>query len=332
MQNKSRIPRIITITITIVILLCLTAAFGEWYLGKKGYGYMQLYDPSPEAHDNMACEGPGSRPKRALCLGCSYTFGMGVPQEDNYVSQLNKLIPDCSFDNCGDCGSEAFMSLQHETWRMKERKYDLVTYAMIDKHLFRPPDCCVLIDGKVLVDPNPNIARILYYANDYPLLLDGKEHKLTVNFYDYYLPGSQHSRLLSFLSDLRLRLPMMNYHHSGSSILEVKLQYLIRTLYTFAHKHGAKFAVIALNELYPITNDAKGMTPLNYYTKSKLTPNDTPVNIPALDASYPVDIMSKPELHTAKSSIDNGDHPSALVHKYYAKRISEFIKKEHLLD
>ncbi len=330
MQSKRRIPKTITITITIVILLCLTAGFGEWYLGKKGYRCKLLYDPRP--HDFMTYEGPGSRPKRALCLGCSFTYGMGVPQEDNYVSQLNKLIPDCSFDNCGDCGSEAFMALQHETWRLKNCKYDLVTYAIIDLHLFRPPDCRVLIDDKPLIDPNPKITKILYYANDYPILLEGKEHKLTVNLHDYYLPGSQYSKLLSFLSDLRLRLPMMNYRNSGSDILEIKLQYLIRAMYTCARNHGAKFAVIALNELYPIINDSKGMTPLEYYTKSKLTPNDTPVNIPALDASYPVDIMSKPELHTVKSPIDAGDHPSAIVHKYYAERISEFIKKEHLLD
>ncbi len=330
MQSKRRVPKSIAITITVAILLCLTAGFGEWYLGQKGYRCKLLYDPRP--HDFMTYEGPGFRPKRALCLGCSFTFGMGVPQEDNYVSQLNKLIPDCSFDNCGDCGTEAFMALQHETWRLKNCKYDLVTYGMIDLHLYRPPDCRVLVDDKVLIDPNPKITKILYYANDYPLLLEGKEHKLTINIHDYYLPGSQHSKLLSFLSDLRLRLPMMNYHHSGINILEIKMQHLIRAMYTCARKHGAKFAVIALNELNPITNDPEGKTPLEYYTKAKLTPNETPVNIPALDASYPVDIMSKPELHTVKSPIDNGDHPSALVHKYYAERISEFIKKEHLLD
>ena len=330
MQSKRKVPKIITIAITVIILLCLTAAFGEWYLGKKGYRCMQMYDPRP--HDYIAFEGPSSRPKRALCLGCSFTFGLGVEEHENYVSQLNELIPDCSFDNCGDCGSEAFMALQHETWRMQNCKYDLVTYAMIDKHLFRPPDCRVLVDGKVLVDPNPNMAKKVYYANDYPLLLEGKEHKLTVNLLDYYLPGSQHSILLSFLSDLRLRIPMLNYRNSGSFILEKKLAYFIRALYTCAHNHGAKFAVIALGELYPLVNDSKGMTPLDYYTKSKLTPNDIPVNIPSLDATYPVDIMSKPELHTVKKPGDAGDHPSPIVHKYYAERISEFIKKEHLLD
>ncbi len=324
MQSKRRVPRIITIAITVVIILGLTAVFGEWYLAQKDYDYWQVFDHKPCVR--IMYEGPSSRPKRALCLGCSFTAGVGVAPEDNYVSQLNKLIPDCSFDNCGDPGSGAFKALQHETWHLQNCKYDLVIYAMISKHLFRPPTCCLLIDDKMVVDPNPKISKTFSYTNDYPILLDGKEHKMTIRILDYHLPGSQKSRLLAFLTGLRLQSP--------SSTLETTMSYLIRAIYTCAHNHGAKFAVVALDDLPPITNDSQGMAPIDYFSKSKLTPNDTPFNIPALNASYPVDIMSKPELHTVESAAagDAGDHPSAIVHKYYAERISEFIKKEHLLD
>ncbi len=331
MQSKRRVPRIITIAITIIILLCLTAVFGEWYLGKKGYGYREL--ESPRAHDYISTEGPSSRPKRAMCLGCSFTAGVGIPLEDNYVSQLNNLRPDCSFDNCGEPATEVFAALQHATWRMQKRQYNLVTYAIIDKHLNRPPFCRVIIDGKIMLEPNPYTGKTVYYANDYPIIFEGKEHKMTINLPDYYLPGSQYSRLLSFYSNLRLHSQELNNQNTVSKSQETKMAYLIRALYTCAQKHGAKFAVIALNKFAPITKEFTELPPIEYFAKSKLTPNDIPIDIPTLDASYPVDIMSKPELHTVKAPLDrNGDHPSALVHKYYAERISELIKKEHLLD
>ncbi len=328
---KKKLYRIVTIPLTIIIILLLTYLFGEWYLGQKGYGYRRTPAIPRENHEIRWLE-PTNKEKRALFTGCSYTYGIGVNLEDNFVSRLQKLIPNCSFDNCGQPGSEAAHALHEMSWLTKKHHYDLIVYSIIRLQLGRQPPCKLQLDGKIVLDPMPDLSRTIYSAQDFPIYIEGGDHQLTVQRLDFFKPGANVSRLLSFYGDFGQLYARIGHEALRDKEEITKYKYLIRAMYTCARNHGAKLAVIALDNIKLNTVDYQGLSPIEYLANSPLTPNDTPVKIHTFDASYPVDIMSKPELHTVKSPIDNGDHPSALVHKYYAERISEFIKKEHLLD
>lgn len=96
----------------------------------------------PSVRENVWCDGSRiSRPHfarktryRALVVGCSQTFGMGVSDQDTFVWRLNEMFPNITFDNYGVCGYGTYQCLVAMQERLKERPYDLVIYGYIQDH------------------------------------------------------------------------------------------------------------------------------------------------------------------------------------------------------
>lgn len=79
------------------------------------------------------------RPHQALVLGCSYTEGCAVPDEQTYVWRLGELCQQYDFDNGGVGGFGPWQCYLHLQDILRQQKYDLVVYSSIYDHFFRNP-------------------------------------------------------------------------------------------------------------------------------------------------------------------------------------------------
>ena len=77
------------------------------------------------------------RPYRVLFLGCSFTYGVGVADQDTYVWRINELCPELLADNGAVGGYGPLRSLFRLRRLLPLHRYDLVVYAAIDDHLQR---------------------------------------------------------------------------------------------------------------------------------------------------------------------------------------------------
>lgn len=75
--------------------------------------------------------------KRVLLVGCSYTFGMGIEDQETLAWLLNEHYPDAVFDNYAVSAFGTYQCLMMMQDRLAERKYDAVLYMYIDDHVRR---------------------------------------------------------------------------------------------------------------------------------------------------------------------------------------------------
>ena len=74
---------------------------------------------------------------RALCIGDSMTFGIGVPDEETWVYRLNEHFPQIRFDNAGVPGTSSWQALLKLRRTLEASRYDLIIYTSINAHLAR---------------------------------------------------------------------------------------------------------------------------------------------------------------------------------------------------
>lgn len=99
--------------------------------GKKG----PSWDISVNSQGLRDHERPLEKPPglfRVLCLGDSFTFGMGLPLEDTYVKKLEDVFKDESVDadviNAGVIGYNIFQCMRYFELKGKEYQPDLTIY------------------------------------------------------------------------------------------------------------------------------------------------------------------------------------------------------------
>ena len=138
------------------------------------------------------------RPYRVLMIGCSYTFGVGVSDEDSYVWRLNELMPEVEFVNAGVGGYGPLASLCWMRRHIKQQPYDLVIYGFIDEHCRR----CSLPAVRYMDEQDRRFRRprIAETAYDMPIVELNKGFR----FVDHYprrssVPGDYISPLMNFL-------------------------------------------------------------------------------------------------------------------------------------
>lgn len=166
MKNWARI----SVTVLAVLAILLTAS--ELYLRKVGYSLAYTYLPSEELpdaaylrskcgwfstpgdhasfEDKSITEGVWTNGQRisrrqekkpaeyrVLEVGCSYTYGVGVNNNQTFVWKLNEAFPQVVFDNYGVCGYGTYQNYLEIAYLLDKYPYDLVIYNNIGSHLFR---------------------------------------------------------------------------------------------------------------------------------------------------------------------------------------------------
>ncbi len=74
---------------------------------------------------------------RVMCIGCSFTEGYGIRDEDTFCWKLNDRYANIVFDNCGTGGYGTYQSYLRMETELKNRQYDLVIYFGTFDHCFR---------------------------------------------------------------------------------------------------------------------------------------------------------------------------------------------------
>lgn len=77
------------------------------------------------------------RPFRVLLVGCSFSFGVGVSDEDTYAYRFNSRGGDILIDNAAVGGFGPYRSYLRLRRYIASHPYDLVIYAYIDDHAKR---------------------------------------------------------------------------------------------------------------------------------------------------------------------------------------------------
>ena len=90
--------------------------------------------------DSMRCSRPDlweTRKFRALLVGCSFSFGVGVKDEDTYAYRFNAKGGDILLDNAAVGGFGPYRSYLRLRRYIDSHPYDMVIYAYIQDHANR---------------------------------------------------------------------------------------------------------------------------------------------------------------------------------------------------
>ncbi len=312
------------------MFIFLLGALSEAYLAQRDY---PRFVPARDKH--LAFLEPRYTYTKAtrynvLCVGCSFTYGWGVKATEAFPYQLGELRPDCTFDNAGICAGGGYDSVVQMRRFLSKYHYDCVIYAAIANHLLRGTLISMQLDRAGAAVGDQSQAG----EDTYPIILGNNMHTITYQNDEVYFPGASRLRLMYFLSGAYMELRQMLLGYQRRDYLERKYKYEIRTMYTLAKEHGCSFGVVGLYGFAP-HNTLEAMhhwdKPLTAFTQSPIDENDIAIVIPTLDANYPLDFMSRPDLNVAHDALRGGDHPTPKVYAHYARCIAEWISREHLL-
>ena len=126
-----------TINRLLVFALGAAAAFLALEAGLTACG--RLISRGREGRDMAAC-GPGT--VRILCIGDSFTFGLGAPKGEDYPAQLERLLkktfPDKDFRvaNRGVCAKNTAMILEDLAGLLDATRPDIVTLMVGDPNFW----------------------------------------------------------------------------------------------------------------------------------------------------------------------------------------------------
>lgn len=321
--------------------------FSEYYLRYRGYQVNDdhisfkryVYECLRPFRPSLP-KGSPERPLRALVLGCSFTYGDGVSDEETYVWKLNQLFPNCYFENAGARGWGTVTSLFREEKALNEKKYDLVILSLISNHLYRENffTCEVLPEGYTK-QYNYNIKED---ADEFCRLEgDNGSRYMIGRFKGRIWPFDNKSCLINFL-----RIAYVNYDTvvndtslSNDNFIDEhrkRLAIMIRAIQTRAHDHGAKFGVVGLYGFgyKNILDHDHDPNTIEYYVRMPLWENDKNEKCPVVNADYPViDYRKRTSLRCKPCEADiKATHPGEFIHSYYAETIARWIRQEHLLE
>ena len=335
----------VKVLLGIIIVIDGTFFAGEYYLRKKAFGVnddvtyrFHVENRLKEIRPTLPIMAPHNRPKKALIVGCSFTYGDGVGDADTYPWKLCERIPDCHFINAGARGCGAYASLIREDYLLKQDKYDLVLYAAIANHICREE----FLRSEILNSPSI-LKAFEHYYNSEPdefFALSGGDSERTLHCWTEgrVWRWDNRFRLINFFRvAYNHRLEAFYRNNVDRTEQRQRFAWNIRAMQTLAVKHGCKFGVIGLAGFQETDPAAQPLdvdpNSLDYYVNTPLWEGDTNVHIPVIDARYPIYHMSRPDLHNQPCVADpNGSHPTGKVHTHYADVIAKWINDQHLLD
>lgn len=338
-MNGKQVWRLIRTVLLAVLYIAIIGLSGELYLKWKGYhfesaalgnirfDYRAVADDFHRKFRNGYPSVLKAEPrKKALVLGCSFTYGVGVKEQETFCWKLNDMQSQYRFVNCGIPGMGIGTALLDLSYQLQTQPCDLIVYAAIANHVYREEDLRVVAD----IDPpallHQNQSRYLC-TDHFPVFLKGGLHRLDLFWFHRLWWGEMQSRLVHFAHRAWIveqgNLP--DEICLGASLGEKRFRYNLRALYTVCAQRKLPLVIV---DLFGFQADASHAHDPSYcqqkledFVSTPLITGDVVPEIPIIMAEYPVNYLSRPELHTEYTPGDYGDHPSALVHKYYAEKI-----------
>ncbi len=272
--------------------------------------------------------------RRIAVAGCSYTYGIGVKDNETFTWLLGERFPNTSFDNFGVPGYGTVQCLLNIKQQLERgNKYDLIIYAPIEKHIERN-----------------NLRQCLFpYKNNTfffmtPVYADKRNGKIT------------------FHSTEELKWP---FEDTWLTIYFFKHMYLYQKIF-FSAKEYKKFFDETVQNILEVTSFSYSYTDiantsnrqedtLFFYEMTKLFSEMTnSYNIPLvvfvlnseIGDLYNDDIIKEhkdlypnlcfrciyPEQHLPSSRIGGAldHHPNAATHKFWAKNIGDILEAHNL--
>ncbi len=239
------------------------------------------------------------KPYRVLVMGDSYTFGIGVHEEDTYVWKLNNLIPNVEFDNgaVGGYGPhQVLMLLRHYIQR---KRYDMVMFATMPDHFNR----CTVPKVRSLEFPADDKRHHSYSTMTtmpFVELVDG------FRFVDHPLsrvdvPFSRQLVLSNFLSSYLTARYVRSFHMPSDAEKDVIFAEIINRQAMISAAYGCPYLLVALTySTYPTHLFSSHVC---YY-----------------DASFPHDLRDEDRVLCNPMY-----HPNSKVHTYWAHKLAEFL-------
>ncbi|MCR5661940.1 MAG: hypothetical protein K6G50_07405 [bacterium] len=269
------------------------------WLPKPGISYSRE-DPSAlttVTQDFMRISRPQdiSKPCKAVILGCSYTFGMGVHDMRTYPWLLNEKCQSISFDNAGVIGYNTCQCLNRLNELYEQgRHYDLVFFGIIRDQLKRTANMRVF--GK-------NAESSDFIGTPYAELINGNLVIHKTEKLDY--PLSNRLLIMNFINKIHIkhledetRVKNETFNPDAAAIF-LKLTGMMKDT---AEKHGSKLILLFLDGVPEIDLNK---IEADYY-----------------DISFPN--IDEPQNRVAGRP---GNHPNADVHAYWAEKLTGIAEK-----
>lgn len=236
--------------------------------------------------------------KRLLFLGCSYTFGLELLDDETFIYKTSKYFPQWQFDNFAVPGygtHQCRIMLEKLLERPDCPKYDYVFYVFIDDHPRR-----VVYNYAYIPDVNNNSLGIMPYA-DFSWNGKVKYH----NHDNMFIPGANIFRTLSFINNLYAARKAADDQKNEfkSNIYNAILEDMLN----ICKKKSIDFSVLLLDNT-------------NYHINQKL------IN----EGLHVYDIILH-EVDEPKYRINSSicHHPNELANEYWADKLREIlIEKE----
>ncbi len=242
-------------------------------------------------------QGKENAPFKVLVVGCSFTQGLGVADDETYVHFLNQRFPQTRFESFGTAGYNTLQSTWMAErvltrWETQQTRPALVIYGLIFDHLRRNV-------GKFRVPLNDSMG--VHYAIPPHVRQRGNDLDLQPYRELGPWPFENVSVILSLLHKTWIRF---GYDVDGSEALEVTSR-LIERFDQIVRARGSRLLVVVLVRDRPVQDLIQ--------TKSA----------EVLDCSHP-DWGTDPSLRTGGTK----GHPTAELHQYYADCIGNWMERQ----
>ncbi|MBQ7569064.1 hypothetical protein IJT17_09740 [bacterium] len=238
-------------------------------------------------------------PMRVACIGCSYTKGRGVRDEETFVWKLNQRFPQATFDNLGVTGYGPYQCMMLLEDILKKQKYDLVLYFSIDDHInrFVRPEpiwitefSCDCLSIMPWVELGPDGSNIYHPATSWAW--PGSRTWLSINFLN---------RIAVYLNKLLHQAP------PPRGIVRINIYYnILLRMQQICQQHHTDFKVIALENNYSI-----------------LPPFPSEIN--NFSVIYPLSPIHLGPEYRVNNKPEN--HPNRIIHNYWASAIAKELAK-----
>lgn len=235
--------------------------------------------------------------KRILILGCSYAYGMEIPDEDTFAYKLARFFPSWQFDNYASPGygtHQCRIMLEKLMSDPNHPKYDYVLYAFIFDHPRR-----TAYDFSYIPDPDDNNHGTMPYAD---MSWDGK---ITYHSRDeMFIPGANFFRTLAFMNNLYARNKSIREQTKKNR--NALYNAVLEDMLNLCSKNNIDLSVLILDDTNYTINPEIIKKGLNVY------------NIILYD-------LYIPKYHV-KNNIYN--HPNSLANDYWAEKIRAILNEK----
>lgn len=234
-------------------------------------------------------------------INASYTFGMGVKDEDTFVYKLNERYPDVTFDNYGVCGyGPAQCAMLLKEFAIQQKKYDLIVYNFYYMNLFANCDVRKCYGNFKINSPyllNSRVYKDIFGRYKYISGLDNNRWPFEKRF--LFIDLLKRSYLTKTVT-LNFSVPFTVQEKSN---FYENINYIINKMKEISNAHGADFMICCLdNNSFPCL-------------RNNITTDCPKIN---LDYKY----SRSPEYRVLNN---RAFHPNYKIHDYWFRQFSKWF-------